>query len=114
MHELGIVFHVIEQVEALCKEQGLSSVASVSLEIGEASAVVDEYLGDCWKWAAAKSEALREAELRIEKIPAVTLCDACGKTYATVEHGKTCPYCGSEETRLASGREIMIKEIEAC
>ena len=63
MHELGIVFHIIDTIEAL---------------------------------------------------PAVTLCEDCGSTYATVEHGKTCPFCQSPRTHLVSGNEINIKEIEAC
>jgi Zn finger protein HypA/HybF (possibly regulating hydrogenase expression) len=114
LHELGIVFHVIEKVEEVCKENGLSSVASVTLEVGEVSAIVDSYLSDCWKWAVEKTEALKGAALRIETVPAVTLCDDCGKTYGTLEHGRTCPFCSSESTRLLGGSEILIKEIEAC
>jgi hydrogenase nickel incorporation protein HypA/HybF len=113
LHELGIVFHVIEAVERTCAEQGLSQVASVTLEIGEVSAIVDTYLADCWKWAVERSAPLKGAALKSETIPAVTLCDACGKAYATVEHGRVCPACASEDTHLLSGNEILIKEIEA-
>ena len=38
--------------------------------------------------------------------------EACGRDYATVEHGKTCPHCGSGETYLLQGQEVMIKQIE--
>ena len=31
----------------------------------------------------------------------------------TVLYGKTCPFCGSEETWLVRGNECIIKEIEA-
>ena len=34
MHELGIVFHVIRAVENIGREQGLTDVASVTLEMG--------------------------------------------------------------------------------
>ena len=47
----------------------------------------------------------------MEQIPAVTYCTACGQTYPTVPQGKTCPYCGSEETYLQQGNELEIKEI---
>jgi hydrogenase nickel incorporation protein HypA/HybF len=113
MHELGIVFHVIDSLEEVAKTNDIEKIASVTLELGEVSSVIDEYLGDCWKWAAAKHELLDGAELRIETLPAVTLCDDCGKTYRTVEHGKICPHCGSEHTHLQCGNEINIKEIEA-
>ena len=41
MHELGIVFHVIRAVENIGREQGLTDVASVTLELGQVSGVVD-------------------------------------------------------------------------
>lgn len=114
MHELGIVFHIIKQLEQLGEEQKLTRVASVTLELGEVSGVVPAYLQDCWKWAAAKSELMKGSDLLTETIPAVTFCEDCGRTYPTVEHGRTCPHCASERTYLVTGNEINIKEIAAC
>ena len=62
MHELGIVFHIIDSLEAVGKENRLMKVGSVTLELGEVSGVVDSYLKDCWKWAADKSDLLRGGE----------------------------------------------------
>ena len=114
MHELGIVFHVIKHLEKVGEEQGLSAVRSVTLELGEVSGVVGEYLTDCWKWAAAKSSLLQASSLQIVTLPAVTYCTGCGRTYETVKYGRTCPYCASEDTYLLTGNEVNIKEIEAC
>lgn len=114
MHELGIVFHIIDSLEEVGKQNKLSEVSTVTLEIGEVSGVVDSYLTDCWRWAADKSELLKGSQLQIEHLPAVTFCEDCGKTYGTVEHGKICPYCTSPNTYLVSGNEFNIKEIEAC
>ncbi|MBQ9075438.1 MAG: hydrogenase maturation nickel metallochaperone HypA, partial [Mogibacterium sp.] len=52
------------------------------------------------------------AELKTEEIPAVTWCDDCKITYSTVQYGKTCPHCGSGNTWLLRGNEMMIKEVE--
>ncbi len=41
MHELGIVFHIIDSVEAVGKENSLQAVSSVTLELGEVSTVID-------------------------------------------------------------------------
>lgn len=114
MHELGIVFHIIDSLEEVGKQNQLSEVSTVTLEIGEVSGVVDSYLTDCWRWAADKSALLKGSQLQIEHLPAVTFCEDCGKTYGTVEHGKICPYCASPNTYLVSGNEFNIKEIEAC
>ena len=114
MHELGIVFHVIKRLENLAEEQKLAQIQSVTLEIGEVSGVVPEYLEDCWKWAVKKTQIMQDSSLKIETIPAVTICNSCGKTYGTVEHGRTCPHCQSEDTVLKAGNEMNIKQIEAC
>ena len=99
MHELGIVFHIAKKVESIAVENHVNHVAKVVLEIGEVSTVVPSYLEDCWKWKCTKSEILKDCALEIEMIPAVTFCEDCEKTYGTVEHGKTCPYCGSRLKR---------------
>ena len=80
MHELGIVFHMIKTVERIAEENVLTSVSSVTLELGEVSGVVPHELTSCWNWAVAQTEVLKGAELRIETIPAVTLCENCTHT----------------------------------
>ena len=111
MHELGIVFHVIDMVEKAASENQAASVASVTLELREVSGVIPHELSSCWNWAVKKTERMREAALVIETIPAVTFCEGCGQTYPTVPQGKTCPHCGSGETWLRQGNEIQLKEI---
>ena len=113
MHELGIVFHCIKQVNGIAAENGVKKIKSVTVEIGDVSTVIPYYFEDCWKWAVKKETVLKDAEIIIEKIPAVTHCENCGKDYPTVEHGKTCPHCGSGNTFLLTGNEIIIKQIEA-
>lgn len=111
MHELGIVFHIIRNVEEVAVQNNLRRVSSVTLELGEVSGIIPSYLTDCWNWACAKNDLMRGAELMIEQIPAITYCEACDSTYCTVEHGRICPSCGSERTYLLQGNETVIKEI---
>ena len=113
MHELGIVFHTIKTVERVGADNGLTEVASVTLELGEVSGAIPGELVNCWDWAVKRTELMPAAKLRIETIPAVTHCGQCGQDYSTVPQGRSCPYCGSEETWLLRGDEINIKEIEA-
>ena len=112
MHELGIVFSIIKDVEDVAKENEVRLVESVKVRIGEVSAIVPHYLEDCWNWAVDRTELLKGCELKIEIVPAVTWCDSCKKTYETVRHEKICPYCGSAETWLQQGDECVIQEIE--
>ena len=111
MHELGIVFHIIRSVEEVGRQNGVSQVNAVTLELGEVSGVLEDYLQDCWNWAASKSDMLRGAKLQVVVSPAKTLCENCGCVYPTVAHGRTCPACGSGKTHLIQGDETMIRDI---
>ena len=112
LHELGIVYHIIRDVENVARANGVRRVSSVTLLLGEVSGVVPDLLLDAWRWAADKKSVTQGAELIVEHVEAVTHCEACGHDYGTVEHGKTCPHCGSGETYLLQGQEVMIKQIE--
>ena len=112
MHELGIVFHAIRTVERVGADNGLTRIASVTLELGQVSGAVPRELVSCWDWAVQKSDLLRGAALHIETLEAVTPCGRCERECPTVPQGRTCPYCGSEDTWLLRGDGISIKEIE--
>ena len=112
MHELGIVFYIIDMVEELGRENRLSSVTKVNLRLGEVSGVIPDYLQDCWRWAADRSDLMRGCELVVEEVPAITVCNSCGHTYPTVEHGKICPHCQSSNTVLLQGNEMELESIE--
>ena len=111
MHELGVVFRVSDSVVKVAEQNNVQRVHSVTLEIGQVSTVIPEYLEDIWKWNCKRVPMLNDCELIIEQIHAITRCEDCGKTYDTVPQGITCPYCGSEHTFLVSGNEFNIKEI---
>ena len=113
MHELGTIVYVIDTVEKICKEQNLTYVDSVTLEVGEVSGIIPDYLVDYWNYARKNTEFLKEAELKIENLKAVTYCQDCKGTYDTMTYAKICPYCGSKNTFLITGNEYNIKEIEA-
>ena len=112
MHELGDVFYVVRDVKQVAEENAVEKVSSVTLQIGEVSGIIHEYLTDCWNWARKKETVMEEAELLIEQIDAVSFCEDCKQEYPTVEYAKVCPHCGSENTYLVRGNEFLIKEIE--
>lgn len=112
MHELGVVFYVVRDVKEVAEENQVEKVSSVTLQIGEVSGVVHDYLIDCWNWARKKEPVMEEAELVIEQVDAVSFCEDCRQEYPTVRYARICPHCGSEHTYLLRGNEFLIKEIE--
>lgn len=112
MHELGIAFHIITEIDKIAEENKVQSVKAVTLEIGEVSSVIPKYLEDVWVWACEhRSKYMKGCELKIIVIKAISYCKSCKKTYSTLE-GKTCPHCGSKETYLVEGDQVSIKNIE--
>lgn len=113
MHELGIVFHIIRTVEDVAKENHVARIQRVTLQLGEVSGVVESYLQDCWKWAAAKSEILPSAALTVEQTPRHY---PVRKLRPAVPHRAPWPHLPplpSPHTHLLQGNEMMIKEVEA-
>jgi len=112
MHELGIVFYVVEQVEKVAKENNAKKVLSVTLELGEVSGVIPSYFMDLWNWTIKKHELLQDCQMELVNLQAISYCEDCKKTYETVKHGKKCPYCGSDRTYLVTGNQINLKNIK--
>ncbi|MCR5067188.1 MAG: hydrogenase maturation nickel metallochaperone HypA [Erysipelotrichaceae bacterium] len=113
MHELGIVFHVIRQVDEVAEQNEVTQVRKVTLEIGEVSGVIPHYLEECWKWACLnKSRFMKDCQLEIISLKATSFCEDCQKLYDTAANGKQCPHCGGTNTYLVSGNEVSIRNIE--
>jgi len=47
MHELGIVLHIAKTLEDTAKEENLSEIASVTLQVGEVSGIMTDYFTEC-------------------------------------------------------------------
>lgn len=113
MHELGILYHVVTQVVQIAKDNQLSQVETLVLQVGETSPVIPRYLQACFP-AATDGTLLEKTKLQIEVLPANGLCAACGKVFPLLKNNKTCPQCGGQAYEQLSGNEFYIKEIIAC
>ncbi len=113
MHELGIVMHIAETVLELMKEEELTEVRKIVLQVGELSAVIPRYLMECYP-AAVDGTALEKTELEIEILPGNGKCRACGEVYNLLKNKRICPKCGADHFEFLSGDEFNLKEILAC
>ena len=113
MHELGIILHIAKTLDETAQDYNITKIGSVTLEVGEVSGVVPHMMSDCWDYFKAKHPVLKDSILKMETVKAITYCEDCEKTYETVKYGRICPYCQSEKTFLLTGRDCVIKEIEA-
>lgn len=112
MHELGVIMHVVEIVEDVMKEEDVTEVAKIVLQVGELSSVIPLFLKKCFP-AAVDGTVLQNTELEIETIPGNAVCKDCRKMYHLLSNKKICPYCGGKRWELLCGNEFSIKEIVA-
>lgn len=112
MHELGIMYHIVEQVLSVTQENNLSKVEAIVLQVGELSSVVPRYLEKCYP-AAIDKTILKDTKLEIEIMPANGMCPACHKVYPLLINNNICPYCHDDKPELISGKEFYLKEIRA-
>ncbi|MCC8073801.1 MAG: hydrogenase maturation nickel metallochaperone HypA [Clostridiales bacterium] len=111
MHELGIVMEIFELLDEISNEQGLKSIDTVTLEIGELSGILPDYLNECWKAARLESN-YENTKLEIEFVKARGKC-SCGTEFELMENGRQCPNCHKSDYEITSGREFTIKQITA-
>lgn len=110
MHELGLVFEMARVIEESLKDEDVTAVDTVVMEIGEVSSVVPHYFESCFP-AARERPLFRDAKLEMEIIPAIGRCKKCGKEFSIVPTKGYCPQCGSFDKDLLSGREFNIREV---
>ncbi|MDW2800574.1 hydrogenase maturation nickel metallochaperone HypA [Clostridium boliviensis] len=113
MHELGVLMEVVRIVEDAVREQSLTQVDRLVLQIGEMALVVPSYVEQCYP-AAVQGTLLENTRLDIEIIPASGRCRQCHHVFHVAEGYVKCPCCQSYSWELLGGREFMIKEIAAC
>ena len=113
MHELSIAENIIALVREHVPEEDRTAIRSVRLRIGPYSGVVPESLAFGFSVLAAGCE-FSGAVLDIEQTPIVLACRQC-RAHATVEYGSfQCPHCESSDTRVVSGAELHLVDIEIC
>ena len=113
MHEIGVMIEVVKTVENFAKQNGVTKIQTLVLQIGELSTVVPRYIEACYP-AAIEGTLLEDTQLQIEIMPGNAICDSCDKVFNIIESKSVCPQCKSKSFEMLSGKEFNIKEIIAC
>ena len=115
MHELPVIQSVLTIVVKHAETHHVKKVHAIGLMVGSLSDLEDEWMQRYFDYVS-KGTVAEGAKLKIERIPAVLSCSACGHQFEidkTKMDGITCPACGAQKFTLVSGREYHIKNMEA-
>ena len=110
---MGVMIEVVKTVENFAKQNQLTKIDKLVLQIGELSSMIPRYIEACYP-AAVDGTMLQNTKLEIEVLPGNGICRNCNKVFNLIENNNKCPHCGSNDWEILCGKEFMIKEIVAC
>ena len=112
MHELAVCQGMLAQVARIASEHRAHAVTQIHLRIGPLSGVEPELLVQAFPIASAGTLA-EGAALVVESLPIRIRCEACGRgSEAAASNDLRCRHCGHWRTRLLSGDELLLGEVE--
>jgi hydrogenase nickel incorporation protein HypA/HybF len=111
MHELSIAQNILEIVNHYVPSEKFHEVKAVKLRIGAFAGVVAESLEFSFQ-VLTRNTPLQTSQLEITHIPFSLQCNACGKISTNDSGVSICGECGKADTRILSGTELDITEIE--
>lgn len=108
MHELAICSAIAQIVERTAAGR---RVACVRVDIGHLRQVVPDALSHSWEMVVFAT-SLEGAALEIHDVPAVIECRACGTRTELTEPVFRCSACGSAETDVLTGNEMLVTSVD--
>lgn len=111
MHELSVCQSLLDQVEAIARQHGAIRVERILLQVGPLSGVEPALLRNAWPLACAQTIA-ESAELVIEPAAVRVRCTSCGAETEATPNRLLCGACGDWRTRLVSGDEMLLANLE--
>ncbi len=111
MHEMSYVLRFVNLALKRAGENGAVRVHSLTVNVGEITDIVPEYLYRYYP-EAVKGTIMEESELRVRVVPVRIRCAGCGKDYhPDRSHSYACPDCGQCEGEILAGKGMSISEI---
>jgi hydrogenase nickel incorporation protein HypA/HybF len=111
MHELSLARSILKIVAEHVPPEQRGAVRCVRVEIGRLAGVVADSLEFCFAALVAETP-WRDAHLEMNVIPLRLTCADCQRTLESDGDVFTCPRCGGSRTKVVSGMELRVLEIE--
>ena len=97
-------------MENAARENGLSSIAKIVLEIGQFSGVEVGALEFAFS-VLTRGTILEDAEFEYLTPPLLLYCEDCETEYLSDREDLCCPICEDSKFRIVRGQELLIKSL---
>jgi len=102
---------LVDQLTELAARHQATAVARVELQVGMLSGVEPLLLEDAFPMVSAGSIA-EKAALAITVVAPRIRCRRCGREAEAAPNRLLCPSCGSFDTELLCGQELILSRVE--
>ncbi len=110
MHELGLCDAMLKMVRGIMKDEAVTEVQRITIEVGSLSGVVPAYMEDCWE-AVTDGTELEGVEFVVETLQGTAQCMDCDAVFPSDFEHLQCPECGGRKLTPLTGRDLTLKEI---
>ena len=111
MHEIGILYKMMDHAEAVARENNVSKIERIAVEVGDLSGVLPAFLEKYYPIVIEGREILKDSGLLIQMVPGQALCDECQTLYNVMKNEGKCPRCSSRSKSILGGRDFVVKSI---
>ena len=112
MHELGIAKDLLDIVLLKAKENNLKKITKISLMLGEASGIEEDFLKHSLVDHLLPGTIASGCRLEIIKEYVKAKCKKCSAEFLPKEMIFDCPSCQSKEIEILSGKDVYVASIE--
>jgi hydrogenase nickel incorporation protein HypA/HybF len=111
MHEYAIAQAIADVAEDERRRAGASRVVSLTVELGELSGVIEDYLVAVFP-LVVHGTPLEGAELLIERVAGQAWCARCQDLFNLAELLTPCPRCDGFASEIRAGDALTLASLE--
>ena len=110
MHESSLVKALLEQVDALKRENNAERVVEIRVCVGQFSGVEPELFRLAFETMVDTSSA-RGAKLQMSEEALTAQCKECGQEFAIERFRFECPACDSPTVTVVQGEQLVLESV---
>lgn len=111
MHETSLCRSLLTRVLEIARHHDAAAVAAIRLRLGPLGHIDPQHIIEDFAHIALGTPA-QEARIEIETAALQVHCPACGLESEATPDDPSCRRCGSDDTRILNGTELVLLNVE--